>query len=424
MSEWTQHSARVGDLTRRQREVLELMASGRTNPEIARELGMSLAGAKWHVSEVISKLGVETREEAAELWRQEHTLRRRFRVPLQALTSATAVKVGSASLGIGSMVALAVGAFGLAASLTRQDDDQPQSSPGHAGESPSIVALAATNSPKDAVTAAPAEFPNAIFTRAEAEAIGRASVSDAIEQNGLQSATVGGKPLKAEEVPLVDIRFLEHATQADIAHLPGNSLADGVDRNAWLLKFSISGMESEHGGTALTVQVLFVDGTGTKLDGWQEIPGHRPPDAFPRPERVIGSVELPGMRWDLAIGRFEGEWYSALMWPSGQGYSIYGLDTPLAPSAARPHLLHARVEAHRGYTVVYGAVTSAVTSVQFTISESQSVRISPQPLAEGSNFPYRMFAWASEGLLTVETVRAFDADNRELGRLTPTKGGR
>lgn len=54
-----------GRLTPRQRQVLHLLAAGRTNPEIARALGISLAGAKWHVSEVLSRLGVASRAEAA-----------------------------------------------------------------------------------------------------------------------------------------------------------------------------------------------------------------------------------------------------------------------------------------------------------------------------------------------------------------------
>lgn len=53
-------------LTPRQRQVLRLLAAGRTNPEIARALGISLAGAKWHVSEVLSRLGVTSRIEAAQ----------------------------------------------------------------------------------------------------------------------------------------------------------------------------------------------------------------------------------------------------------------------------------------------------------------------------------------------------------------------
>ena len=51
--------------TPRQREVLGLLARGCSNPDIARELGISLDGAKWHVSEVMSLLGVSSREAAA-----------------------------------------------------------------------------------------------------------------------------------------------------------------------------------------------------------------------------------------------------------------------------------------------------------------------------------------------------------------------
>src|SRR5262245_39779119 len=56
-------------LTARELEVLDLLRDGLTNREIAERLGISLAGAKFHVSEIISKLGVSGREEAA-LWRE------------------------------------------------------------------------------------------------------------------------------------------------------------------------------------------------------------------------------------------------------------------------------------------------------------------------------------------------------------------
>ncbi len=52
-------------LTPREWEVLALLRRGLSNREIADELGISLAGAKFHVSEIISKLGVSSREEAA-----------------------------------------------------------------------------------------------------------------------------------------------------------------------------------------------------------------------------------------------------------------------------------------------------------------------------------------------------------------------
>src|SRR5687767_5683809 len=50
-------------LTEREREIAALMSLGRTNGEIAEALGITFATAKWHVSQVLSKLGVERRED-------------------------------------------------------------------------------------------------------------------------------------------------------------------------------------------------------------------------------------------------------------------------------------------------------------------------------------------------------------------------
>ena len=55
----------AGPLTRREVEVLGLMAQGRTNPEIARELVIARPTAKTHVERVIRKLGVSDRTQAA-----------------------------------------------------------------------------------------------------------------------------------------------------------------------------------------------------------------------------------------------------------------------------------------------------------------------------------------------------------------------
>ena len=65
------------DLSKRQREVLALIAAGKTNGQIAEALGISLDGAKWHVSEILGKVGVSTREEAAEWWLAQRGLRSR-----------------------------------------------------------------------------------------------------------------------------------------------------------------------------------------------------------------------------------------------------------------------------------------------------------------------------------------------------------
>src|SRR3990172_1474173 len=57
-------------LTPRQWEVLELLREGLTNEQIADRLGISLDGAKFHVSEILGRLGLSSREEAA-VWRPE-----------------------------------------------------------------------------------------------------------------------------------------------------------------------------------------------------------------------------------------------------------------------------------------------------------------------------------------------------------------
>lgn len=52
------------DLTMREREVLGLLSKGMNNNEIANQLNISLATAKAHVSNILSKLGVANRAEA------------------------------------------------------------------------------------------------------------------------------------------------------------------------------------------------------------------------------------------------------------------------------------------------------------------------------------------------------------------------
>jgi DNA-binding NarL/FixJ family response regulator len=55
----------VEPLTDRELDILNLVADGLSNPEIARRLGISRNTVKFHVSSIISKLGATSRTEAA-----------------------------------------------------------------------------------------------------------------------------------------------------------------------------------------------------------------------------------------------------------------------------------------------------------------------------------------------------------------------
>lgn len=109
------HSPAIHDLltreyssTARQRQVLDLIAGERSNAEIAAALGVSLDGAKWHMREILSKLGVDTREEAAEYWRRYNGWRSRFARVFRAVLVAQLLGKGLAVAAAGAVIAVAV----------------------------------------------------------------------------------------------------------------------------------------------------------------------------------------------------------------------------------------------------------------------------------------------------------------------------
>jgi DNA-binding CsgD family transcriptional regulator len=104
-------------LTPREQEVLALLRQGLTNQQIAERLGISLPGARYHVSEILSKLGVLSRQEAAS-WVEPSGTRKRS--AFAALFFAkTLGAVGAAA------IALVIGLLALGLFLMSQRDSSP-----------------------------------------------------------------------------------------------------------------------------------------------------------------------------------------------------------------------------------------------------------------------------------------------------------
>jgi len=64
----TMYNNPLTTLTRRELEVLSDLAAGRTNKQIARDLGVSLNTVKFHVRNLFQKLGVNSRSQAIALY--------------------------------------------------------------------------------------------------------------------------------------------------------------------------------------------------------------------------------------------------------------------------------------------------------------------------------------------------------------------
>lgn len=117
--------------TERQRQVLGLLARGKTNAEIATALQLQLSGVKWHISEILSKLDAESREEAAEYWRRYNGIAPRFARVFRGFSAAVA---GKSAIGIAAIGALGVSAVAVAAIVARAaGDSMPSPRPSAAG---------------------------------------------------------------------------------------------------------------------------------------------------------------------------------------------------------------------------------------------------------------------------------------------------
>ncbi len=97
------------------------MARGYTNPQIAEELGITFATAKWYVSQVIARLDATSREEAAEIWRREHAFPARLRRGFAAM--ATGAFLRRVAIGVGAATAVGVGLLVVVLAVGGHDDN-------------------------------------------------------------------------------------------------------------------------------------------------------------------------------------------------------------------------------------------------------------------------------------------------------------
>ena len=124
-------------LTPREWQVLDLIRQGLTNEQIALRLDVSLATAKYHVSEIISKLGVTTREEAA-AWQPEGVAVRWWQRAIATLAGGLR-RVGPFAAAVGVVAALG-GLALLLWALRRGDDEGPAEVAQPSSEPPSPAA--------------------------------------------------------------------------------------------------------------------------------------------------------------------------------------------------------------------------------------------------------------------------------------------
>lgn len=116
------------ELTARQRQVLQLLAKGRTNPQIGDELGIGLETVKMHVSEVLARLDVGSREEAAEWWRRQHSIGARLG---RAMSAVGGMFAGRAAVASGALVTVFIAAAAAVVlyAARSQDDDSVAATP-------------------------------------------------------------------------------------------------------------------------------------------------------------------------------------------------------------------------------------------------------------------------------------------------------
>jgi DNA-binding CsgD family transcriptional regulator len=109
-----------------ERDVLRLVAQGRTNGEVAEALGIELDEAKARVSALAARLGAGSREEVADYWRRHERAPARAQRWLRGLVAVPLWKLGADA----GAVAAAGAGVGLLLTALSDDSSAPKADPG------------------------------------------------------------------------------------------------------------------------------------------------------------------------------------------------------------------------------------------------------------------------------------------------------
>ena len=235
------------------------MADGLTNAQIAERLGVSLSGAKWHVSEVLSRLGVCSREEASDVWKASARPAARARRGVGVALGFGAWRVAG---GVGLVSAL--GAAAVVARVTWASDDD-------AG-SPLLASLTATavatEPPRPPLAVAPAPTSATVvpkFTEAEARDIADRMARELLARRpDITSLGVGGHYLGFDDFTLADHGF-QYGSVVGLQLASRGRYWLGVDQAAWVFSLQASVDDWPVIASRVLLGVAFEDGTGTPL---------------------------------------------------------------------------------------------------------------------------------------------------------------
>ena len=235
----TYNSRYKTELSPRQGEVLDLIGRGKTNQQIADALGITLDGAKYHVSEILAKLEVATREDAAALWRAERRPGARVGRWLHGLVGLLSLRPVMAVLTLGGAASAAAGIALLTLPFGGDDAtaERPACQPWQMGVAAHTV-LGDQSSIASVETGAYAKGGPSCTYRGAVTLSFRDAAGNvlAVDGNGLQVPVEGGFHwvrlirLPSGETTIIDVPDPEAAAQRTIATNEGAMLfyADGL----------------------------------------------------------------------------------------------------------------------------------------------------------------------------------------------------